>query len=200
VVAVMVGGVVALWSGCGGMPFQGSSGGGGAHAGGANQGGSTTTTDQGGGPATGGSTANGGGGATGGGGNATGGGGGPPCPDASGYYSMITEMGPGCGDLNTNAPACVMMGQEVCAYAFSSGGPGGTIPSVHGTIVIQQDGSFTGATVFEGSSPNPRTGCEGTFANGVWTIKCGGGPNMPGNDQWCWVTLTRTGNACPGMP
>ncbi len=91
-----------------------------------------------------------------------------------------------------------MPAQEMCAYQMSSGGPNIQPPSVKGTIVLAQDGTFTGATVFEGSAMMPRMGCTGSFDNGVLTILCGGDPNMPGNTQWCRVKLTRTGNACPG--
>ena len=48
----------------------------------------------------------------------------------------------------------------------------------------------------EGNSPTPRTGCKGTYANGVLTIICG---DAPGSAQYCKVTLTRTGNVCPGQ-
>ena len=116
------------------------------------------------------------------------------CPNPSGYYQMIKKTGPLCGDLNTDAAACVMPGQEMCGYNISSGGPNQT-SSVHGSIQLQQDGSFTGATIFEGSSTTARTGCDGTYANGVLTIECGGPPPSMQN---CTVVLTRTGDACPG--
>jgi hypothetical protein len=129
----------------------------------------------------------------------TGGGGQGGCPNADGYYTMITKDGPLCGDLNTNAPACITGSNAVCDFAISSGGPTVTIPSVNGDIVLKQNGTFSNATIFEGSSQTPRTGCDGSFVNGVLTINCGGSPT-PMNNQWCKVTLTRTADACPGQP
>jgi hypothetical protein len=99
-------------------------------------------------------------------------------------------MGAGCGDLSAGAPECIMAAQQICAFQLVSAGTAGT--AVNGVVVLQSDGSFSGAALTEGTGQ--RTGCTGQWdaANQTLTIDCGG----MGSSQSCIATLTRTGSTC----
>jgi hypothetical protein len=102
---------------------------------------------------------------------------------------MITIDGAGCGDLDTGTPACATAGGEVCRYNLQSKGS----RSVSGSIAVNSDGTFGGATINEGSAQ--RSGCQGKVTKGVVAIVCGG--TDASSDQYCAVTLTRTAIICP---
>jgi hypothetical protein len=114
------------------------------------------------------------------------------CPDESGAYSVavVAGQGQGCGDLNTNAPECIV--QTGCNVVFRSNVPGGT-PAINGDPALQTDGSFSGGALKEGTGN--RTGCTGTWdvSASTLTVDCGG----LSSTQACEVTLTRTATKCP---
>lgn len=114
-----------------------------------------------------------------------------PCPDISGGYGQITTSGQGCGNINTAAPECIMLAQQICAFQLVSA-PSTGQPAVNGVVVLQSDGSFSGAALQEGSVQ--RTGCTGQWSSGnqTLTLDCGG----MGSSQSCIVTMVRTGATC----
>jgi hypothetical protein len=111
------------------------------------------------------------------------------------YSIVITEgAGAGCGDLNPNAPQCIRAPVSMCNVILSSLPPNTMVPAINGTATIQSDGSFSGATLREGSAAMSRTGCTGTWnaAMSTMTVDCGG----TGSSQACVVQLTRTRPIC----
>ena len=108
----------------------------------------------------------------------------------SGGYTLMAS-GAGCGDLNPGAPECIMLAQQLCAFQLVSATSGVT-PAVNGVVDLQSDGSFSGASLQEGTVQ--RSGCTGQWsaANQTLTIDCGG----MGSSQSCVVTMTRTGATC----
>lgn len=114
-----------------------------------------------------------------------------PCPDISGGYGQIATTGQGCGDINTNAPECIMLAQQLCAFQLVSA-TSGVKPAVNGVVDLQSDGSFSGAALQEGTVQ--RSGCTGQWsaANQTLTLDCGG----MGSSQSCVVTMKRTGATC----
>jgi hypothetical protein len=113
------------------------------------------------------------------------------CPDITGTYGQISTSGLGCGDLNTKAPECIVLAQEVCAFQLTSSS--GVIPAVNGTVVLASDGSFSNASLQFGTIQ--RTGCTGQWDAGskTLTLDCGG----TGTTQSCVVTMVHSGAPCP---
>ncbi|HEY4118285.1 MAG TPA: hypothetical protein VGM56_10530 [Byssovorax sp.] len=103
---------------------------------------------------------------------------------------MIVTTGAGCGDLDTNAPACARGIGPTCDYQLSSASVTGS--SVNGTIDLQPDGTFSMAMILEGTVQ--RSGCDGSFSGDTLVIECGG--TDPTKSQYCEVTLTRTADTC----
>jgi hypothetical protein len=114
-----------------------------------------------------------------------------PCPTVGGAYTLTLVEAQGCGDLNALAPQCIV--QDVCAIQFQSNPSGGTKPAINGDPTLQQDGSFTGGALKEGTGN--RTGCTGTWnaALSTMTVDCGG----TGSSQACVVALKRVADKCP---
>jgi hypothetical protein len=115
-----------------------------------------------------------------------------PCPDLRGTYSVTVVDGQGCGTLNASAPQCIRQAQSGCGITFRSNVSGGSVPAITGDASLQNDGSFVGAALTEGT--DNRTGCTGTWDStmSALTVDCGG----TGSSQSCVVTLQRTGSAC----
>jgi hypothetical protein len=113
------------------------------------------------------------------------------CPDITGTYGQIMTSGLGCGDLNTKAPECIVLAQEVCAFQLTSSS--GVIPAVNGVVNLASDGSFTNASLQFGTIQ--RTGCTGQWDAGskTLTLDCGG----TGSTQSCVVTMVHSGAPCP---
>jgi hypothetical protein len=109
----------------------------------------------------------------------------PPCPTEKGAYSL-TLSGQGCGSTSTNVQECI--NQTGCTITIVSSGP--QVKGVDGTTPIQGDGSFTNASMNEGHTA--RTGCTGTWNNGVLVVDCGG----VNTSQSCIATLTQTSPMC----
>jgi hypothetical protein len=112
------------------------------------------------------------------------------CPVEQGRYSMQLS-GTGCG--NTVAiPECIM--QSACTITLSFTQSGGS-SGISGSVTIASDGSFTNATITEGTN-NTRTGCTGSWSDTSTTatlvIDCGG----VNTSQSCVATLTRTSAVC----
>jgi hypothetical protein len=114
-----------------------------------------------------------------------------PCPDVGGSYTVAeTADNKGCGTtLNTSAPECIV--QAGCNISLTSVVPAGPA-ALNGTASLQNDGSFSGAAITEGTGP--RTGCTGTWASGTsaLTVDCGG----TNSSQACVVVLTRKSAKC----
>jgi hypothetical protein len=110
------------------------------------------------------------------------------CPDEIGKYAVIA-VGAGCGDLPPTASECIA--QAACGITLAPAGPAGT-KGVLGTAALAGDGSFTDATLMEGSTS--RNGCAGSWdpTTSKLTIDCGG----VGTTQSCHATLTRTSSTC----
>jgi hypothetical protein len=115
-----------------------------------------------------------------------------PCPDIGGGYGQLATTGQGCGNLNTSAPECIYLAQEICAFQLSSA-TSGVVPAVNGVVLLASDGSFSGAALQFGTVQ--RTGCVGQWSAGTQTLTadCGG----TGSSQSCTVTMVRTGATCP---
>jgi uncharacterized protein YjbI with pentapeptide repeats len=116
---------------------------------------------------------------------------GGPCPNLVGSYSL-SATGQGCGDLNVNAPQCILDVSSSCVAEFRSTAAG-QLGAIVGTAMLQPDGSFSGADLQLGTVN--RTGCTGTWDTSTSTlvVDCGG----VGTSQSCIVTLTRTATSCP---
>ena len=114
------------------------------------------------------------------------------CADISGGYGQITATGLGCGNLNTLASECILLAQEICAFQLVSGATA-LPPAVNGLVMLQSDGSFSGADLQLGTTQ--RMGCLGQWAPGTQTltIQCGG----KGTSQSCGVSMVRKGSTCP---
>jgi hypothetical protein len=84
-----------------------------------------------------------------------------------------------------------MLAQQICAFQLVSAPATGS-PAVNGVVILQSDGSFSGAALQFGTVQ--RTGCTGQWdaASQTLTLDCGG----MGSSQSCVVTMTRTGSAC----
>jgi hypothetical protein len=114
-----------------------------------------------------------------------------PCPDVHGAYAITAVDATGCGNsLSTSAPQCVR--QMTCHITLQSTVAGGANPALNGNATLQNDGSFSGAAITEGTLS--RTGCTGTWnaANSTMTVDCG----LTGSTQACVLALRRTGSTC----
>lgn len=122
-------------------------------------------------------------------------GGSSACPDEQGSYT-VTSSGKGCGKaFADSAPQCIE--QTGCLIRLSSVAPSGdTALNTTTAIPISADGSFTGATIYEGDGTmgTPRTGCTGAWDSktSTLTVDCGG----MGASQSCKVTLTFVRSSC----
>jgi hypothetical protein len=117
----------------------------------------------------------------------------PPCPDVHGAYAVTAVDATGCGNsVNLSAPQCVRQPAMSCGITFRSMVSGGGNGAINGDATVQNDGSFMGAALMEGTSN--RTGCTGTWnaANSTLTVDCGG----TGSSQACVLALRRTGPTC----
>jgi hypothetical protein len=114
-----------------------------------------------------------------------------PCPDIGGAYAQFAWSGVGCSDINSAAPECIMLAQQLCAFQLVSA-PSTGKPAVNGVVILQSDGSFSGAALQVGT--RLRTGCAGQWdvASQTLTFDCGG----MGSSQTCSVSMTRTGSTC----
>jgi hypothetical protein len=115
-----------------------------------------------------------------------------PCPDVTGAYQVTVIDGQGCGDLNALAPECIRGRGSMCDVSLQSQVPAGAAAAINGNASIQNDGSFSGAALTEGTGN--RTGCVGSWnaATSTMTVDCGG----MGSSQSCVVALTRTKALC----
>jgi hypothetical protein len=113
---------------------------------------------------------------------------GAPCPDVSGPYAVTTVDATGCLGLATTLSQCIK--QSSCTVEFASSGGSGT--GIEGSATLQADGSFSNASLKEGTQS--RTGCTGTWAPGqsTMTVDCGGMATA----QSCVVLLTRKSGVC----
>ena len=111
------------------------------------------------------------------------------CPDESGRYS-VTFSGLGCGTIGMQASICIT--ETNCSITIATGITSGGSNEVSGMTPIQNDGSFSGAAIKEGSMS--RTGCTGSWDMGssTLTIDCGG----VNTNQSCEATLVRTAGKC----
>jgi hypothetical protein len=116
----------------------------------------------------------------------------PPCPDVTGAYSIVVIDGAGCGDLNALAPECIRGAAASCNVELRSQVSGGGPAAINGNASIQNDGSFSGAALTEGTGN--RTGCVGSWdaTTSTMTVDCGG----MASTQSCVVALTRTKALC----
>jgi hypothetical protein len=110
---------------------------------------------------------------------------GAPCPSVAGGYTVAIS-GLGCIGVDATAPECIT--QSGCDITFTSKSTLG--PAINGTTTITSDGSFTNASLTEGSAM--RTGCIGTWSASVMKVNCGGA----GTTQSCTLTLTRKALVC----
>jgi hypothetical protein len=119
----------------------------------------------------------------------------PPCPDVHGSYSITAVEAQGCGvAFNASAPQCIRQGQSTaCGITFQSTVSGGGNKAINGDASLQNDGTFSGAALTEGTLG--RTGCTGTWNAGAstMTVDCGG----TGSSQACVLSLVRTAATCP---
>lgn len=119
----------------------------------------------------------------------------PPCPDVHGTYTITPVEGQGCGtSFSASAPQCIRQGQSsACGITFQSMVSGGGNTAINGGASLQNDGSFSGAALAEGTLN--RTGCTGTWSAGTstMTVDCGG----TGSSQACVLSLVRTAATCP---
>jgi hypothetical protein len=119
----------------------------------------------------------------------------PPCPDVHGAYSITPVEGQGCGgSFSASAPQCIRQGQSsACGITFQSTVSGGGNKAIDGDASLQNDGTFSGAALTEGTLG--RTGCTGTWSAGTstLTVDCGG----TGSSQACVLSLVRTAATCP---
>src|SRR5215472_12602459 len=115
-----------------------------------------------------------------------------PCPDVHGAYAVAAVDATGCGSsFNVGARQCIRQGQSAaCGIQFQS--TGGSTVAINGDATLQNDGSFSGAALTEGTLN--RTGCTGTWDPGssTLTVDCGG----TGSSQACVLSLKRTGATC----
>jgi hypothetical protein len=101
----------------------------------------------------------------------------------------LTQDNKGCSNLNATAPECIV--QTGCDIVLKSVVAGGT-PAINGSASLQNDGSFSGAALTEGTLP--RTGCVGTWSGvpAALTVDCGG----MNSTQACVVKLTASNTPC----
>jgi hypothetical protein len=107
------------------------------------------------------------------------------CPDVFGTYVITDDQG-SCGNFNKDAPQSILGTNQTCFLHFSSVVFGG-VGAVNGGATLDPDGTFSGATLNEGTAT--RTPCNGTWNAGqqTMTIACGGTLGT------CTVVLTRIG-------
>jgi hypothetical protein len=112
---------------------------------------------------------------------------GTACPTVAGSYTIVAS-GLGCTGVNASAPECIV--QSGCDITFNSKGTAGN--AINGTATLAADGSFTDATLTEGTSM--RSGCVGTWSASLArvVVDCGG----TGTAQSCRLTLTRKALVC----
>lgn len=115
-----------------------------------------------------------------------------PCPDEHGAYTITAVEATGCGSsFNVGARQCILQGQSTaCGIQLQS--TGSSMVAINGEATLQNDGSFSGAALTEGTLN--RTGCTGTWDSGsaTLTVDCGG----TGSSQACVLSLRRTGTTC----
>jgi hypothetical protein len=106
------------------------------------------------------------------------------CPDALGTYVVNTTNG-ACGDLDENAPQEIRGTAQACFLHFISVSDGGGV-AINGGAILGADGTFSGATLTEGTAT--RSPCTGTWdaIQAHLTIVCGSGVDE------CSVELRRT--------
>lgn len=115
----------------------------------------------------------------------------PSCPDVLGTFGMLAATGPGCGDLDEQAPQCIQGSAAACAVHFVSMAAGSIPAAVNGGAALRGDGSFADAMLYFGTAK--RSGCRGRWDSGTstMTVSCGGGADA------CDVTMVRTSPTCP---
>jgi hypothetical protein len=107
------------------------------------------------------------------------------CPDAFGTYEIKKADGT-CGNLDANAPQAIRGTAQACFLHFVSVVDGG-IGAINGGATLGVDGTFSAATLIEGTAM--RSPCSGTWdaQQEQMTIVCGGAGDA------CTVELRRTG-------
>jgi hypothetical protein len=102
-----------------------------------------------------------------------------------GTYQINNADG-SCDDLNENAPQQIRGTTLACALHFISVVDGG-IGAINGGATLGADGTFSGATLIEGTAM--RTGCRGSWdaMQEEMTVVCGSGVDQ------CTVELVRIG-------
>ncbi len=112
---------------------------------------------------------------------------GSACPIESGQYSLQLS-GIGCGDTSATVTECIQQNQCAIQIDFN----GGSGKGLKGQTPIASDGSFTNASIEEGSTT--RTGCTATWNQQTHTlvVECGG----TSASQSCIATLVRTSETC----
>lgn len=107
------------------------------------------------------------------------------CPDVFGTYEIRNTAGT-CGNLNENAPQAIRGTTQACFLHFTSVVDGG-IGAINGGATLGADGTFSGATLIEGTAT--RSPCNGTWdaQQEEMTVVCGGAGDS------CTVELRRTG-------
>ena len=116
------------------------------------------------------------------------------CPDEHGRYTIMLSGG-GCGNLDKAAAQCVAQTACGISFASSSGTSGKALDSdPNAPIPLAADGSFTGATITEGTGAAARTGCVGAWdpTSSTLTVDCGG----TSGTQACIAKLTRSSLMC----
>jgi hypothetical protein len=113
---------------------------------------------------------------------------GAACVDEHGRYTMVMT-GAGCGPTATDVKECIT--ETSCTITIMAQSTQ-LNAGISGTTPIQNDGSFTGATIMEGTMM--RSGCVGAWDSGTstLTIDCGG----MNTAQSCRATLVRTSLSC----
>jgi hypothetical protein len=106
------------------------------------------------------------------------------CPQIFGTYAINNANGM-CGDLVDNAPQEIR--GSACALQFISVGADGGIGAINGSATLGADGTFSGATLIEGTVP--RTPCRGSWSETEqeMTVICGTSADE------CLVELRRNG-------
>ena len=107
------------------------------------------------------------------------------CPDVFGTYEIRNTSGT-CGNLNENAPQAIRGTTQACFLHFTSVVDGG-IGAINGGATLGADGTFSGATLIEGTAT--RSPCSGSWdaQQEEMTVVCGGSGDA------CTVELRRTG-------
>lgn len=111
----------------------------------------------------------------------TGGNGGPTCPDVFGQYDIVNLQG-ACNGVNKDAPQSIQGTDMACFAHFVSVVVQGN-PGVNGGGQMDENGNFTGATLYLGKTE--RKNCTGTWdaAEERMTVKC------PVQNEFCTVTM-----------